>query len=69
MFVRKKLLGERTYYYLVETKREGTRVKQTSLKYLGKQRPSREYVDGIIKEIMQSRRGNKSDDSGNSYIK
>jgi len=63
MFVRKKLIGERTYYYLVETKRKGMNVKQTSLKYLGKQKPSQEYLDGIIKEIMQSRKRNKSDDS------
>ena len=63
MFVRKKILGKRTYYYLVETKREGVSVRQTSVKYLGKQKPSQEYVDGIINEIMQSRKRSKSDDS------
>lgn len=68
MFVRKKTLGKHTYYYLVETKREGVSVKQTSVKYLGKQKPSKEYIDGIIAEVMQSRGRNRTNDSGNSHI-
>ena len=35
MFVRKKVTGRRTYYYLVECCREGNRVRQNVLCYLG----------------------------------
>lgn len=34
-FIRAKRRGDKTYYYLVETKREGNKVKQKVLKYLG----------------------------------
>jgi len=34
-FIRAKRFGNKVYYYLVENKREGKKVKQKVLKYLG----------------------------------
>ena len=34
-FIRAKRRGDKTYYYLVENRREGKKVKQKVLKYLG----------------------------------
>ena len=34
-FIRAKKRGDKTYYYLVENKREGKKVNQKVLKYLG----------------------------------
>jgi len=34
-FIRAKKRGDKTYYYLVENKREGKKVRQKVLKYLG----------------------------------
>jgi len=39
MFVRKKQIKGRTYYYLVKSKREKTHVRQVVLEYLGAQTP------------------------------
>ena len=50
-FVRKQKRGNRTYYYLVESKRNGVKVNQVNLQYLGTQKPSKEKIDLIIKEI------------------
>ena len=50
-FVRKQKRGNQSYYYLVESKRDGNRVKQINLQYLGNQKPSKEKIDIIIKNI------------------
>ena len=50
-FVRSQKRGNRSYYYLVESKRNGNRVKQINLQYLGTQKPSKEKIDFIIKKI------------------
>lgn len=50
-FIRKKKFGNREYYYLVEAKREGKKVRQKVLRYLGAEKPSPDEVDRIIKEI------------------
>ena len=34
-FIRARIRGKRTYYYLVENHREGKKVRQKVLKYLG----------------------------------
>jgi len=34
-FIRAKRRGDKTYYYLVQNKREGRKVRQKVLKYLG----------------------------------
>lgn len=48
-FVRAKQRGEKTYYYLVESKREGNRVRQKVIKYLGAERPTVEKIASILK--------------------
>ena len=45
MFIRKKKIKGKTYYYLVESYREGAKVKQRVIKYLGANRPA--VIDGI----------------------
>jgi hypothetical protein len=39
MFIRKKIIHERVYYYLVESKRHGLNVRQHIIRYLGKTPP------------------------------
>jgi len=51
MFIRAKKIDGRTYYYLVEGRREGGKVRQKILKYLGVKQPSREELERIIKEV------------------
>ena len=41
-FIRSKRIGNRVYYYLVESKREGKKVRQKVIKYLGAERPTKE---------------------------
>ncbi len=48
-FVRAKQREGRTYYYLVESKREGTKVRQKVIKYLGVQRPTKEEIEAILR--------------------
>ncbi len=50
-FVRKQKRGNQFYYYLVESRRDGNKVKQINLQYLGNQKPSREKIDIILKQI------------------
>jgi len=38
-FIRERRRGNRTYYYLVENRREGKKVRQKVLKYLGTKAP------------------------------
>jgi len=40
MFMRKKIVKGKTYYYLVESYREGGKTKQRVIKYLGNFRPA-----------------------------
>jgi len=44
-FVRVKRQGNRIYYYLVENKREGKKVKQKVIKYLGTKPPTKEQIE------------------------
>ena len=50
-FIRVKRRGNKDYFYLVETSREGKKVKQTYLRYLGKTRPGQDEFERIINEI------------------
>jgi len=50
-YVRVKRRGHRDYYYLVESKREGKRVRQHVLRYLGTKRPTKEQLEAIIGEL------------------
>jgi len=49
-FVRAKRIKNRTYYYLVESRREGNRVKQKVIKYLGTQMPTKEQIETMRRE-------------------
>jgi hypothetical protein len=50
-YVRAKRRGNRTYYYLVESKREGKRVRQRVIRYLGTEVPTKEKLETILKEV------------------
>lgn len=44
VYVRGKKIKGQTYYYLVKSVREGDRVRQVSLEYLGAEKPSMEKL-------------------------
>ncbi len=46
-FVRTKRKGSRIYYYFVENRREGKKVKQKVIKYLGTEPPTKEQIETI----------------------
>ena len=50
-YVRVKKRNKKAYYYLVESSRNGKKVKQVFLRYLGTEQPSRQEVDRIIEDI------------------
>jgi len=49
-FVRTKRIKNRIYYYLVESRREGNRVRQKVLKYLGAEAPTEEEIEAMRRE-------------------
>ena len=49
-FVRKKRFGNREYYYLVEGRREGKKVRQKVIKYLGAEPPTKEQIETMKRE-------------------
>ena len=51
MFVRKKIIYGKTYYYLVENYREGNKVKQRVLKYIGDRKPTPDELEKMIKGV------------------
>jgi hypothetical protein len=50
-YVRAKPRGQRVYYYLVESKREGKKVRQRIIRYLGTKPPMGEELQDILKEV------------------
>ena len=56
-FIRSKRRGNKDYYYLVENSRNGKKVKQTCLLYLGTRKPSLSELDRILKEITRGKGG------------
>jgi len=50
-FVRVKRRGQKVYYYLVESKREGNKVRQRIIRYLGTKPPTEEELENILKEV------------------
>lgn len=52
-FVRAKKFNGRTYFYLVKNYREGKKVRQKVLRYLGTERPSPEALKRILEEIKE----------------
>ena len=49
-FVRVKRFGNHEYYYLVEGKREGKKVRQKVIKYLGTEPPTKEQIETMRRE-------------------
>ena len=49
-FVRTKRQGNRVYYYLVESKREGKKVRQKVIRYLGTELPTKEQIETMRRE-------------------
>ena len=49
-FVRIKRKGDRIYYYLVESKRDGKKVRQKVIKYLGTELPTKEQIETMRRE-------------------
>jgi len=49
-FIRTKRKGSRIYYYLVENKREGKKVRQKVLKYLGTELPTKGQIEIMRRE-------------------
>jgi len=45
MFVRRKTIKGRTYFYLVKSVRNGDRITQQYLEYLGAQIPTKKQLD------------------------
>lgn len=50
-YVRTKRRGRKLYYYLVESKREGDKVRQRIIRYLGTKPPTEEELKNILKEV------------------
>jgi hypothetical protein len=61
-YVRVQKRGKRSYFYLVRSERNGDRVRQKVIRYLGTTRPSQDQVDRIITEIMAKKHGGKIND-------
>jgi hypothetical protein len=49
VFIRAKTIKGKNYYYLVENKRDGEKVKQTVIRYLGTTKPN----TGIVANSLQ----------------
>lgn len=48
-FIREKTVKGRTYYYLVKSIREGNRVRQKTIKYIGPEKPSEDEITRLKK--------------------
>ena len=51
VYIREKKQGKYSYYWLVESYREGSKVRQSVIKYLGKVKPSPEELEEIIRGL------------------
>ena len=56
-YVRVQKRGKRSYYYLVESRREGKKVHQRVMRYLGTEKPDQAKIERIINEIKALRLG------------
>jgi len=50
-FIRAKRIRNNTYYYLVKNKREGKKVRQKVIKYLGTEPPTGKRLEEIRKAV------------------
>ena len=56
MYVRKKIIKGRTYFYLVKSVRNGSSVRQVYLEYLGAEPPSKTVLKRKIREYEKKSR-------------
>jgi len=54
VYVRAKKIKGQTYYYLVKSVREGERIRQVTLEYLGADRPNAQKVLKLKKKYKKS---------------
>jgi len=54
MFVRKKIINNKEYYYLVKSFRENKRVRQKVLEYLGTTIPNHETIKKIKEKYIKN---------------
>jgi hypothetical protein len=50
MFIRKKIIKGKTYFYLVKSVRDGQTIRQVFLEYLGAQAPSQKRLKALEKK-------------------
>jgi len=55
-YIRVQKRGNRRYYYLVKSEREGNKVRQKVLQYLGTSKPLKEDLDTIIYGIRNNKK-------------
>jgi len=60
-YLRTKKIKGNTYYYLVKSMREGKRVRQVVLAYLGPEKPDGEIVRKLKKKHEKTTRQNQSE--------
>ncbi|RLI93336.1 MAG: 2-C-methyl-D-erythritol 4-phosphate cytidylyltransferase [Candidatus Altiarchaeales archaeon] len=54
-YVRSKKINGRVYYYLVKSVRDGNKVRQINLAYLGAEKPTEEEIRKIKKRYKRSK--------------
>lgn len=54
-YVRAKRRGNRIYYYLVESRREGKKVRQRVIRYLGTKPPTKQDLETILRRIQDEK--------------
>jgi len=54
-YVRSKNINGRIYYYLVKSVRDGNKVRQINLAYLGAEKPTEEEIRKIKKRYKRSK--------------
>jgi len=52
VYVRVKEIKGNKYYYLVKSKREGSRVRQITLEYLGAEQPDEKVIKSIKRKYI-----------------
>ena len=58
-YVRVQKRGDKLYYYLVESKREGKKVHQRTMRYLGTEKPEKTEIERIVADIEATRGGGR----------
>jgi hypothetical protein len=51
MFIRIKVIGGKNYYYLVASKRDGGKISQKVIRYLGTSKPSPKVIADVLAAV------------------